>query len=133
MAKWSLYCDGSCRPNPGQMFATYALFKGRTLVQYSSDVSLGEGTNNLAEITALYHGLCAAAAWLSDGDSLTAYTDSQLLKQQLAGRYAIRAPQLEAVWRFVKPFFKRPGWKLRWISREQLNNKLESAKRLANI
>jgi probable phosphoglycerate mutase len=53
---------------------------------------LGETTNNVAEYTAVILGLEGAAA--AGADQVIVRSDSQLLVNQLLGRYRVRSPHL---------------------------------------
>jgi ribonuclease HI len=88
--RYALHFDGSCRPNPGPMGVGYTLVRvpdfHRPIVRVGAQV--GTGTNNVAEYTALLHGLRHAlrlGMW-----SLSTYSDSNLLVRQLWGLYKVR-------------------------------------------
>lgn len=58
---------------------------------------IGETTNNVAEYTAVIEGLETAAAL--GARSVTLRSDSQLLINQLTGRYRVKAPHLQPLHR----------------------------------
>lgn len=85
-------CDGASRGNPGPAGA------GAVLATPDGDVvaeiaeGLGETTNNVAEYTAVIHGLQRASE-LGATDVLVR-SDSLLLVNQLTGRYRVKTPHL---------------------------------------
>ncbi len=87
-----LYCDGAARGNPGPASTGYVLVdaEGRELVARGE--ALGKQTNNVAEYTALLHGLDAA---LELGvRNIRVRMDSELVVRQLLGIYRVRNPGL---------------------------------------
>lgn len=50
-----LYADGACFPNPGNMAVGVVLKYGNHIKEFSEEI--GEGTNNIAELTAIKFGL----------------------------------------------------------------------------
>jgi ribonuclease HI len=94
-----LHSDGAARGNPGPAAIGAVLFAPGKLepVAVVSE-AIGRATNNEAEYRALLAGLEAA---LEAGVShLVVRLDSQLLVQQAAGNYRVKAPGL-------KPLFAR--------------------------
>jgi ribonuclease HI len=65
------YADGACSGNPGPCGLGVVLIDGRTRVELSE--YLGEGTNNVAELTAVLRAL----GEVERGRAMTVYTDSQ--------------------------------------------------------
>ena len=95
----TLRFDGASRGNPGPCGAGYVLYSGRLPNSDASAPSvhvgsklLSRGTNNWAEYHALILGLQAA---LKLGvRKLAIQGDSNLVVQQVAGAWAVRAPSL---------------------------------------
>lgn len=56
---------------------------------------IGVATNNQAEYRALIEGLKAVAEW--HPDRLEVYLDSQLVVEQVNGKYKVRKPDLKAL------------------------------------
>lgn len=54
---------------------------------------IGKATNNEAEYQALIDGLKAAAEWKPD--RLEIYLDSQLVVEQIKGKYRVKKPELQ--------------------------------------
>jgi ribonuclease HI len=87
------YIDGGARGNPGPAgFGVRIERPDGTVVDEFSD-SIGTATNNVAE----YRGLLAALEWArAHGErELHVRSDSQLLVQQMLGRYKVKHPGLQ--------------------------------------
>ncbi|HLT18985.1 MAG TPA: ribonuclease HI family protein [Thermomicrobiales bacterium] len=120
-----LVFDGGSRGNPGQGYGSFA-YKGR-VVRWPTAVSYpGLTTNNQAEYQSLIAGLRAvlfdcAALGLDPADlSIEVRTDSQLVVNQLNGRWKIKNAQLRELHdaaRELLQHFKR--WRLAWHPRTE--------------
>ena len=74
-------------------------------------------TNNVGEYTAVLLALEAAQKLrLEDVDILT---DSQLVVEQVNGRWKVRTPHLLSFNRLAKEVLKKGGARLSWIPREE--------------
>ncbi len=93
-------CDGAARGNPGPagIGVVIATWEGQVLDRIARGI--GVTTNNVAEYTACIEGLRRAAA-LGASDVLVR-TDSQLLVEQMAGRYRVRNPRLRELHRVAR-------------------------------
>jgi probable phosphoglycerate mutase len=94
-----VYTDGASRGNPGRgSYGCWVHELGRRT--YGIGVYLGERvTNNEAEYQGVIRGLELAHSLLNDADDIdrvVVATDSKLVVEQLAGRYAVRAEGLRA-------------------------------------
>lgn len=88
-----IHCDGAARGNPGPAGAgAYLTTPGGEVVAEVAE-GLGETTNNVAEYTAAIMGL-ERAKELGAREVLLR-SDSQLLVNQLTGRYRVRTPHLQ--------------------------------------
>jgi ribonuclease HI len=85
-------CDGAARGNPGPAGAGAQLTTPDGVVVGEIARGLGEATNNVAEYTAAILGLERAAEL--GADEVTLRSDSQLLVNQLTGRYRVRTDHL---------------------------------------
>jgi ribonuclease HI len=85
-------CDGAARGNPGPAGAGAQLTTPEGVVVGEIARGLGEATNNVAEYTAAILGLERAAEL--GADEVTLRSDSQLLVNQLTGRYRVRTDHL---------------------------------------
>jgi ribonuclease HI len=119
----TVYCDGSCEPNPGGIAAFgWAVYDGKEKVhEFYSVACKGEGaTNNVAE----YSAVISALSWLlANGYAerrVTVHSDSELLVRQLAGKYRVKAPNLIPLHRRaleLAALFREVAF--RWVPREK--------------
>ncbi len=93
-------CDGASRGNPGPAGAGAQLTdeSGRVLAEVAE--GLGETTNNVAEYTAVIRGLERAGEL--GASEVQVRSDSQLLVNQLIGRYRVKSPHLQPLHRRVR-------------------------------
>jgi probable phosphoglycerate mutase len=93
-------CDGAARGNPGPAGAGAVVTDadGEVLVEIAE--GLGETTNNVAEYTAAIRGLEAAKAL--GADEVLLRSDSQLMINQMTGRYRVKTPHLQPLHRQVR-------------------------------
>lgn len=86
-------CDGASRGNPGPAGAGAQITDEDGVVLAEIAEGLGEATNNVAEYTAVIRGL-ERAREIGASDVLLR-SDSQLLINQLNGRYRVKTPHLQ--------------------------------------
>jgi len=91
-----IHTDGGSRGNPGPAAAAYILSESGGRVIESKGVYLGRTTNNVAEYTGLFKALQAARQ--RQAESLTIYTDSELLARQINGQYKVKSPNLRRLY-----------------------------------
>lgn len=72
----SIYCDGACEPNPGNAGCGIVVYRGGKLAELWYGLYDPQGTNNTAELNALYHALRMAEAELKAGNSVAISSDS---------------------------------------------------------
>jgi ribonuclease HI len=96
-ANWyTAWCDGGSRGNPGP--AGYGAVvqspEGQTVARLSR--FLGLQTNNFAE----YSGLLAVLNWALENGAqrLKVISDSELMVNQMKGRYKVASPTLRPLW-----------------------------------
>lgn len=88
----SLYCDGAANPNPGNSALGFVLFDDSGKEIYQAARNLGHGTNNTAEYHSLIDGLkCALSLGI---EQLDVFMDSNLVVQQVNGKWKIKEPTL---------------------------------------
>jgi ribonuclease HI len=92
-------CDGASRGNPGPAGAGAQITDEDGLVLAEIAEGLGEATNNVAEYTAVIRGLERALEL--GATQVLLRSDSQLLINQLTGRYRVRTPHLQPLHRRV--------------------------------
>lgn len=92
----TIYCDGGCEPNPGKAGSGVAVYKNDKLIQLWYGVYNPKGTNNTAELNALFYSLQLAQHATKQGLSAQVLCDSM---------YSIQCIRDWA------PSWERNGWK----------------------
>ena len=87
-----LFTDGAARGNPGPAGLGLVIEDADGMRLWGGCRYIGTATNNRAEYLALIEGLRKAAEWTPD--RLEVYLDSQLVVEQLAGRYRVKNADL---------------------------------------
>jgi ribonuclease HI len=72
----SIYCDGACEPNPGNAGSGIVVYRAGKLAQLWFGLYNPAGTNNTAELNALFHALHIAEAEIEAGNSVEVCSDS---------------------------------------------------------
>jgi ribonuclease HI len=93
-------CDGAARGNPGPAGIGVQITTEDGSVVAEIAHGLGEATNNVAEYTAVIEGLGLAEEL--GARTVTVRSDSQLLVNQLTGRYRVKTPHLQPLHRRVR-------------------------------
>lgn len=93
---YTFYCDGGCEPNPGKAGSGLAIYRQQTLIQLWYGMFNPNGTNNSAELHALYQALVLAEKVINQHNSAQIYCDSM---------YAIQCVRDWA------PGWEKRGWK----------------------
>ena len=99
-ARVTINCDGAARGNPGPAGAGAIVVDEEGAVLAEVAEGLGETTNNVAEYTAVIRGLEEAKRL--GAHEVLLRSDSQLLINQLTGRYRVKAPHLQPLHRRVR-------------------------------
>lgn len=94
-----IYIDGASKGNPGPAGIGVILTKNGQVIKNIS-THLGIQTNNVAEYMALIFGL--QEALVLRANTITIYTDSQLLYRQINNEYKIKSPNLIGLYSQVK-------------------------------
>ena len=97
-------CDGAARGNPGPAGAGAVVVAEDGAVLAEVAEGLGETTNNVAEYTAVIRGL--EEAQRLGAREVLLRSDSQLLINQLTGRYRVKAPHLQPLHRQVRDLIR---------------------------
>lgn len=92
MMRFQLYTDGGSRGNPGPSAYAYIIFDGSGREVASRSDYLGLGTNNEAEYQGLLNGLKEVLE--RGGTEVEVFMDSELVVNQLKGRYRVKARNL---------------------------------------
>ncbi|MBM62888.1 MAG: hypothetical protein CL484_08070 [Acidobacteria bacterium] len=95
-----VYIDGGARGNPGPAGYGVRIETCKGDVEAELYEPIGIATNNVAE----YRGLLGALAYLVENGYQEALirSDSQLLVRQMQGRYKVRHPRLQPLYRQAK-------------------------------
>jgi ribonuclease HI len=72
----SIYCDGACDPNPGHAGSGVVVYRAGTLAELWYGLYNPRGTNNTAELNALYHALRMGEAEIESGNTVAICSDS---------------------------------------------------------
>ena len=121
------HCDGGSRGNPGPagFGAVIEDPQGKVVARLSD--YLGRQTNNYAE----YAGLLAVLRWAVEhhAGSLRVVSDSELMVNQMKGRYKVSSPALRPLWEEARRLSARLD---RFEMRHTLRGGNQEADRLAN-
>jgi len=72
----TIYCDGACEPNPGHAGSGIVVYRNGKLAELWYGLYHPNGTNNTAELNALYHALRMAEAEIHAGHTVEVCSDS---------------------------------------------------------
>jgi ribonuclease HI len=72
----SIYCDGACEPNPGSAGSGIVVYRAGKLAELWYGLYNPMGTNNTAELNALYHALRMAEAEIKSDNTVEVCSDS---------------------------------------------------------
>lgn len=115
--EWQAYIDGASSGNPGESGAGIVVYVQDKIIIKES-LYLGNMTNNMAEYEALFFVVDKAEK--SGVQSLTVYTDSLLVANQISGLYKVKNPVLKNYFSEIK---KRLGnfkqFSIKYIPREK--------------
>ncbi|MDD4294973.1 MAG: ribonuclease HI family protein [Candidatus Omnitrophica bacterium] len=111
------YIDGASIGNPGKVGAGYVLYKDGKVLS-AKGVGLGVQTNNFAEYMAL---IFAVTEMLRLGEkSCEVFSDSQLLCEQMNGRYKVKNNNIIPLFILASHLVKcLDNFSIRHIPREQ--------------
>ena len=107
-----IYIDGICRPNPGKMGIGIHFENGAEVSE-----PVGEGTNNEAEYLALERALREVLS--RDLKNVVIHTDSQLLVNQISGRWKIESLTSRKYVPRICSLMKGTDVILKWVPRNQ--------------
>jgi ribonuclease HI len=114
--KATVHVDGGARGNPGPAAAAAVIAAPDGTVLDEASVRLGETTNNMAEYRGLLLGLERARALGVQQPELV--MDSELVVNQVNGRYRVRSSDLAPLHRAVIDQLQRfDAWTIRAVRR----------------
>ncbi|MFH1360337.1 MAG: ribonuclease HI family protein [Candidatus Omnitrophota bacterium] len=90
--EFQIFVDGGSSGNPGIAAIGVCIRQNKKIVRTISQY-IGQVTNNIAEYTACIYGL--QEALMLGAQNIKVFTDSELLYQQIVGRYKINNPNLK--------------------------------------
>ncbi len=90
-----VFTDGAARGNPGPAGLGVVIEDEDGMRLHGLMRYIGTATNNQAEYLALIEGLRAASEWRPD--RIEVYLDSQLVVEQMTGRYRVKNGSLAAL------------------------------------
>jgi len=97
--KLEIFTDGGCSGNPGPAAIGVVIKQGaKTIQTFARDI--GQGTNNIAEYTALIFAL--QEALILKADEVSVKTDSELMAKQVSGEYAVKHENIKPLFHQVK-------------------------------
>lgn len=76
-ADYNIYCDGACSPNPGKSGSGVAIYQKEQVVELWYGLHDPKGTNNTAELLALYEALKFAERYIQQNLSVQILSDSK--------------------------------------------------------
>jgi len=97
--KLEIFTDGGCSGNPGPA-AIGVVIKKDGKVFKTLNRAIGQGTNNIAEYTALIVAL--QEALILKADDVSVKTDSELMAKQVSGAYAVKHENIKPLFAQVK-------------------------------
>lgn len=95
----TFFVDGACSGNPGPAGIGVVVKDGEQIVKEISEY-IGEGTNNIAEYTALITAL--QEALVLKAENVKVFTDSELAYKQLIGEYKVKDEKIKKLFSQVK-------------------------------
>ena len=110
-----VYTDGACSGNPGPMGIGIFILIGKK--EFKISESIGEGTNNISEYSAVIRALELLKE--KGQESALINSDSQLLVKQLKGEYKIKKPHLKELKEKIDILSNEMKIQYRWIPREK--------------
>lgn len=114
----TIHFDGAANPNPGKMgIGVVVEAPGHDDVEISHALER-EGTSNVAEYEALIRGLEEAKKL--GADEVLAKGDSNLVVQQLVGRFRVKQPHLKPLHQKVAELSEEfDEFEIQWVPRDQ--------------
>lgn len=100
MNRLTIHVDGASRGNPGPAAIGVVIKDDRGTTELKISCYIGEATNNQAEYKALIMGLQEASKL--NADHIDIKTDSNLMVEQIRGRYKVRNAGLRPLFEEVK-------------------------------
>lgn len=129
---YTIYADGGARGNPGPAAYGFVIYEKGSKV-FEEGKTLGIQTNNYAE----YSAVIAALKYVSQLSSLNShlsiqfFLDSQLVTEQLSGRWKVKNENIRNLFHTVKILEQKIGG--RTIYKHILREQNKEADRMVNL
>lgn len=124
MKKLKIYIDGASEGNPGPSGIGIIVYNNREKVIGKIQKYIGEATNNVAEYRALVYALTEAL--FLKASHITIYTDSELIANQMNGKYKVKNVALQQ-------FYQEATHLLAGFKQVKINYIPRSKNRLADV
>ena len=118
-----VYCDGGARGNPGPAAAAIVVEKDGKVIHKESKY-LGRGTNNEAEYSGAILGLEWVSKNITDAEKITFILDSQLVANQLSGKFKVKNENLRNRYFTAKTLEKNISAEINYESVSRERNKI---------
>lgn len=134
--KIHIYTDGGSRGNPGPAGIGIVFCDGSGKTIHEHKKAIGRATNNEAEYSAILEALniLEKSSWLAENDgagrSVDCFLDSQLVVEQLNGRYKVKQPHIAEFVNNIKAIIIKSDLKISFTHIPREKNK--EADRLVN-
>jgi ribonuclease HI len=129
---YTLYTDGSAIPNPGPCGAGAILIDADDKIIWTLSEYLGEGTNNVGELTAILRGLHRFSELDLDGESLNIFSDSELSVHLINGVKKTSKPHLIKILERILKMKENMSFTIAWVKAHDTNKWNNYADVLAN-
>ncbi|MEC9493123.1 ribonuclease HI family protein [Flexistipes sp.] len=104
---YKVFSDGACKGNPGPAGIGFVIYDDDGEKVYECSTYIGEGTNNIAEYTAVLEAIKVIKQRLSEdtangnltgkNEKVIFHLDSELVVRQLNGIYKVKDPTLKKI------------------------------------
>lgn len=103
--------DGGSRGNPGPSAYAFVIKDSQGVILHQESRAFGVSTNNIAEYTAVERAFLYVLEFLRKNmpHDISVITDSQLISEQLNGRYKVKSPKLKEIFDRIKELEGRVG------------------------
>ena len=112
---YTLYTDGSAIPNPGPCGAGAVLLDADENIIWTLSEFLGNGTNNVGELTAILRGLQRYSEMDLDAELLHIYSDSELSVNLINGTKETKKPHLLKILEPILELKSKLQIKMMWV------------------
>jgi ribonuclease HI len=129
---YALYTDGSAMPNPGPCGCGAVLIDDSETIIWTLSEFLGQGTNNIGELTAILRG-CSRFAELGLEGELAVYSDSELCVGLVSGSKKTKKPHLQYILDRILEIKATVPFTITWVKAHNNVKFNEIADKLANI